>query len=119
MIKNFKLFETNNSYYLTDYLTRDELKDKIIPMSKRHRETIQDMVSLYYTITYDHKDNRGGPILKLINKTSSMAPSIDIVELSDEWFFITLWYRDRQQLLYYKCDQINGVRDLLKDKFII
>ena len=50
-----------------------------------------------------------------------MAPSIDIVELSDEWFFITLWYRDRQQLLskYYKCDQINGVRDLLKDKFII
>jgi len=51
----------------------------------------------------DHKDN--------------IWERINITESEDEWFRVSIWYRIGYKR--YKCDQIEGVERLLKDKGIL
>ncbi len=48
---------------------------------------------------------------------------LQIFKFKDEWFkakFVNLHHQgDSDQTLYYRCDQLDGVRELIKDKFIL
>ena len=115
MIKKFKLFESDILYKPSNSYSREEN----VPMSKKHITYFRNLLSKYYMFEYES----GGPVLKLTTKTSSMAPSIDIRELKDEWFYVGFWYRDTngqlKKSIFYRCDQTHGVEKLLKDKFVI
>ena len=117
MITKFKLFE-NDLYSPIPQNFRYET----IPMDIGYRNLFKKMLSKYYKSVYDNR-NSLGPVCCFTTIVSSMAPSIDIRQLSDEWFIVSLWYRDMSGQLtkvsLYKCDQADGVKKLLKDKHII
>jgi len=52
-----------------------------------------------------------------VNSSRNIWTSLNITESEDEWFRVSIWYRIGYKR--YKCDQIEGVERLLKDKGIL
>ena len=67
---------------------------------------------------------RGSFTFKItFHKNETEDVDMDIYEMNDEWFFVRLDPRssrtESQFSVYYKCDQWDGVVQLLKDKKIL
>lgn len=114
------MFEEYSADYerLESGYTRSE-NGESLPLD-RYVHTISGMMSKYYRCKYEL---RGGPSLEFESKTSSMSPSVYIRLLDDEWFMVSLFYRDTNGRIlkteFWKCDQLHGLRSLLIDKKII
>jgi len=52
-----------------------------------------------------------------VNSSRNIWTSLNISESEDEWFRVSIWYRIGYKR--YKCDQIEGLERLLKDKILI
>jgi hypothetical protein len=57
---------------------------------------------------------------KMVDSNPGYFIEFEIYEMSDEWFVVCLFdYANKGDEYYYKCDQWDGVIQLLKDKKII
>ena len=111
-MKHIRLFEgfSNDEYYTTiDSATYDELSDNTINMTNKDIEIITK--DLKYAKDIHSK------VLVIFPESGSMR----INKLDDDWFIVRISsIRDVKSWPFcfqkYKCDQIEGLLTLLKDK---
>lgn len=83
----------------------------------------EDNGSIYHThwvfemMRFSDKENTNTYIYVLITKKND---PIIIIQLEDEYFYVSLFEKNlNTSFLEFKCDQIDGVKELLKDLKVI
>lgn len=141
-MKHIKPFlESNNEYYQeldqAQFIKYIKDYDKRIPFDKNTYEKIKSLFStdienknlpplLHKSISFSRTYlpmfsipsslNNGEQWDIRITKSSRWeSESIDIVMTDDEWFYLL----DGKHNKYYRCDQFEGLMELLKDKNIL
>lgn len=120
-MKYIKHFNENKESYYVEYNAHFvEFADDIIDMPTGSIEYIETLFGenwkLYSDWELNSNANRGIHI-----KSRYRANSIrylDIIELKDEYFLVII-VGNGTGMQRYKCDQLDGVRELLMDKGII
>lgn len=106
---NDELFD--GLYKLIDVKIFNEIKSRLIPT--RHN----DIFYIKHTNKYKQNQFNNNPFgqidIDLDDNTSD--DYIEILLTDDEWFVVSDYHNN----LYYKCDQVEGLLQLLKDKEII
>lgn len=101
------------------------IKSKSFPIlsNYKYRYEIRDLYTFLRYIFFIRKppkiNKSGEGFISIYIKNEKC--NIDIVELEDEYFYVA-FYNKRSSLdvsLMYKCDQLDGVKELLKDMNII
>ena len=128
-MKHIKLFEgfNNDDYYQEiDYDDWWDNREIRIEMSSRTIEVISGILMFWDIDVDDNKD-----MISAYNQNVSIKNydyEIKVYEVDDEYFYVqvTRSYPGStpagstfKQLSWYKCDQFDGLKKLLKDKEII
>ena len=105
-MKKIKLFENfSKSYIEIDDSEHQRLSEKTIPMSNKNKEIIENTLGVKL-------EKHVSMIIHNIkyNKHKDFGWYIMVDELPDEYFLISFYTNS------YKCDQLEGVFDLFRDK---
>ena len=132
LLKLFESFTTDD--YYQEQMDEEFSKIPIISMSDKYVSAISNIVDKYKSSrnVNNLEVKVGGDTKKYIriknplqlntpvydvNSSRNIWTSLNISESEDEWFRVSIWYRIGYKR--YKCDQIEGVERLLKDKGIL
>lgn len=131
-MKHIKLYEDHNNYYQEiesdeyDRLTLghcDEdlynTMDELNFVSKNWADFTKSEISqimAYFPVGYTHQISIEG-MLEILQHGKFQ---IGIIKLKDEWYFLTGEKENinNTEIDFYKCDQFEGLKKLLKDKFL-
>ena len=97
---------TSDEYYKT-------IPSRIIQFNRKLALLVKQYItSIYPNITMSIDDR----VSNIFDSSNRNCPTIIIVEVSDEWFYIKVFKKvGRRNLtnIYYKCDQFEGLMDCL------
>jgi hypothetical protein len=109
-LKKFNESETYSEIDFTEFMGDNGVGFGTENFTKVEMSIISDFLksmgvstTVFSSFIYGNKDN----------KFSLSAFTIEIYKHYDEWFFIKIWYRDNKNNAFYKCDQFEGVIELL------
>lgn len=133
IIKNNSILEGYNKedYYTEVTGENNENQKDYVNISKSHIKMILDILPLKYkhelinwkplidwddaySIRFKNKSEESGINYLLISFANK---KMNIVEMKDEYFMC--FYEDKKNIESFKCDQIGGVIELIKDKSMI
>jgi hypothetical protein len=127
-LKLFEGFEKEDYYSQITSTIRDEEfgwnGSNSIPITSRELNPIRELISEIGDkdiVIYTSKDNRQISIWKegMRKEYMSWVTSGFLIEkYADEWFCVKIYHKTNTTTssVYYKCDQIEGVIELIKDK---
>jgi len=122
-------FSTNEYYQEIDQNTYTNFRSNTISITERNIEKITKDLKYEFEvvdITWEEEEDRLHKALLIYPDPNNKSVWVLIIELEDDWFLVdfNLTYRvgvnwGPFNRTLYKCDQIEGLLKLLKDKGVI
>lgn len=111
-MRYLKLYEDKNiSYQNISYLDWSKKIDDIIDVNEWTKKEIKER----FTNEFEYIKKSGAGYIILRNK--SLTSFISICEYPDDWYYVNIDIEYNKNN-YYKCDQLEGLINLINDKII-
>jgi hypothetical protein len=122
-IKLFEMFKTDDFYHEIENGEWLRSHDKRIVITNNVNLKIKNLFDDKFRYEISHSYKRGS-FIRVMDEESihSEVYELDTVRIfvdNDDWFYVMISKRGSNVITYYKCDQFEGLKKLLKDLNII